>query len=407
MRILFISGSIGLGHVTRDISIANELRNMRKDVEIVWLADTPSTSYLREAGERALTDLETEITSPNDMCDNRAQEYSLNLYPWFLEYYATFPKRVDLINKIAEREKVDLIVGDETYDLYCEIAKHPGLKTRPFLLILDFIGCHLHDGIKKKMMPAIMFNVWTYKHLKKYHEKEGTVFIGEIEDIVDEPLRFLLPSRREAARRYADCVGYALPFNPEAIEDQAELKKKLGYGPEPLVLVTVGGTAVGAALLNKAAEAYPIIKKTVKDLNMVIVAGPRIPTSYVKANDGVKVLGMVPELYRHMAAADLVITSGGGTTTTELQALNKPFLYFPLLDHFEQQIDVAYHLEKKGIGVKMDYASTSPEDLADAVIANLGKETNYPKVSCQGVQGTAKHINDVIERINNGELSVA
>ncbi|MDD1772431.1 MAG: hypothetical protein LUQ09_05870 [Methanomassiliicoccales archaeon] len=406
-KILYISGSIGLGHVTRDISIVNELRKRRKDIEIVWLADTPSTAYLRAAGESVLADMEKEIASPNDICDEQAREYTLNLNTWFLAYYSTFPERVKLINSIVERENIDLIVGDETYDLYCEIAKNPKLKIRPFLLILDFIGCHLHDGVEKKMLPAIMFNTWTYRHIKNFHDKEDTIFIGEVEDVVDEKLRFLLPSRREAAKRYTKVVGYTLSFNPDTIQSKAELRKKLGYGPEPLVIVTVGGTAVGAALLNKAAEAYPILKKTIKDLNMVIVAGPRIPTNYVKANDGLKVLGMVPDLYEHMAAADLVVCSGGGTTTLELQALNKPFLYFPLLEHFEQSIDVAYHLERNNIGVKMDYSKTSPEDLAKAVIDNIDKKPNYPKLSWDGVQRIAGHIDTLVTRIENGELKVA
>lgn len=32
--VLFISGSLGLGHVTRDLAIANELRKQKSNIEI-------------------------------------------------------------------------------------------------------------------------------------------------------------------------------------------------------------------------------------------------------------------------------------------------------------------------------------------------------------------------------------
>jgi hypothetical protein len=41
-------------------------------------------------------------------------------------------------------------------------------------------------------------------------------------------------------------------------------------------------------------------------------------------------MGYVPNLFEHFAACDLAIVQGGGTTTMELAAQNKNFLYFPL-----------------------------------------------------------------------------
>ena len=53
-RILFVSGSIGLGHVTRDVAIAAALRELQAGVEIDWLATSPAKEYLLERGERVL-----------------------------------------------------------------------------------------------------------------------------------------------------------------------------------------------------------------------------------------------------------------------------------------------------------------------------------------------------------------
>ena len=50
-NVLFVSGSIGLGHVTRDLAIAAALRARRPDIRLVWLAGHPAQQALRAAGE--------------------------------------------------------------------------------------------------------------------------------------------------------------------------------------------------------------------------------------------------------------------------------------------------------------------------------------------------------------------
>jgi predicted glycosyltransferase len=406
-KILFVSGCIGLGHATRDISIARELSKIKSDVEIVWLADSPATTYLRLAGANVLPDLEHMGKNANQLCDDLAKDYALNLYPWWLEWYKTFPERSRIQNEVAERENADLIVGDETYDLYIDYVRHPKDKKRPFLLILDFLGGHMNDGFAKKKLPLYFFQRWSYNHMKKAHGKEGTVFIGEANDVIDEKLGFMLPSRRQAVKDFATCVGYSLDFDPRYLPGKKELREKLGYGPEPLVIITVGGTGAAAPLLQKAADAYPMMKAAIPDLRMVLVAGPRVPKEYVKAPDGIEVRGLVPDLYEHMAAADLTVTAGGGTTTVELQALNKPFIYFPLEEHFEQQIDVCYHLKRDHVGVNMAYSKTTPEMLAAAVRKNIGKTVTYPKLPLDGARKTAEYIAGLLKRIENGEFAKA
>jgi|SRR5215203_5593339 len=53
-RVLYISGSIGLGHVRRDLAIARELRRLDPGVKIMWLAGEPARHLIAEAGETLL-----------------------------------------------------------------------------------------------------------------------------------------------------------------------------------------------------------------------------------------------------------------------------------------------------------------------------------------------------------------
>jgi len=49
-KILFVSGSVGLGHVQRDVRIARDLLRMCDDLQIIWLAADPATKVLEEEG---------------------------------------------------------------------------------------------------------------------------------------------------------------------------------------------------------------------------------------------------------------------------------------------------------------------------------------------------------------------
>jgi predicted glycosyltransferase len=51
-KILFISGSLGLGHIGRDLAIVNELRRIQPDIQISWLADYPATLVLEQKKEK-------------------------------------------------------------------------------------------------------------------------------------------------------------------------------------------------------------------------------------------------------------------------------------------------------------------------------------------------------------------
>ena len=68
----------------------------------------------------------------------------------------------------------------------------------------------------------------------------------------------------------------------------------------------------------------------------------------------------MPDLYRHLAACDLAVVQGGLTTAMELTANQRPFIYFPLKHHFEQNFHVHHRLERYGAGRRMDFDESPP-----------------------------------------------
>lgn len=139
---------------------------------------------------------------------------------------------------------------------------------------------------------------------------------------------------------------------------------------------------------------HSFLKKK-EDVQMVAVTGPRIDKNSLSVDPDIRVYGYVPNLFEHMAAADVVVTQGGGGTTLEVAALRKPFLYFPVEGHFEQEVHVAGRLERHGVGVKMKYSDTTPEELAERVLDLIGVEPES-SLPVDGAVKAAKLINNFL-----------
>ena len=395
-RILFISGSLGLGHIGRDLQIVRMLRKSNSDINVSWLADNPATIVLKEAGEELLPETEL-ITHGNRALESNAKNHRVNLTRWVMNMRKDWSKNAKIVTKVIQRENYDLVIGDETYDLAIELHRDPNLKQFPFVIIYDFLGL---DRITNNPIDAITTyytnRLWTKIITHKPKLCDKSIFIGEIEDIQDKKFGMLLPNRRTLAEKYFDFVGYILTFDPKEYMDREKIRKTLGYNKKPIVICSIGGTSAGKELLDLSVEAFPKIRKEIPDLKMIFVLGPELPLEYLKPTEGITVTGYLPNLYKHLAAADLAIVTGGGTITLELTALQKPFLYFPLEKHFEQEIAVTQRCKRDRAGIRMKFSKTSPELLAKQVILNIGRKVDYESIPIDGAKKAANLISELL-----------
>jgi hypothetical protein len=80
----------------------------------------------------------------------------------------------------------------------------------------------------------------------------------------------------------------------------------------------------------------------------------------------------------------------------ELAAARRPFLYFPLRNHFEQNRHVRHRLERYRAGRFMDYDASPPEVIADAIVAELGRPVESLPVESDGAARAAALIAPLI-----------
>ena len=80
----------------------------------------------------------------------------------------------------------------------------------------------------------------------------------------------------------------------------------------------------------------------------------------------------------------------------ELTAARRPFLYFPLAHHFEQNFHVAHRLYRYQAGRRMDYATSDSDGIARAIADEIGRETDYRPVETDGAARAARLIAEVL-----------
>ena len=396
-RVLYISGSAGLGHVVRDLAIAKALRRQDPDIDITWLAADPASMLIKQAGERLHPEAH-RLANDNVPAENAAEEgFRMNVFSYLTKATDAWAHNVTVFEGLASREQYDVVVSDEAYEISDAVTNDRIQLEAPLVTIYDFIGNVSMSWNPIELLGTYMWNrEWAKMCKQPYSARELALLVGELEDIPDTGLGLFLPKRRDVAREACQFVGYILPFDLAETADQAAVRRELGYGEEPLVVCAIGGTAVGRELLTLCAQAYPMLRERIPDVHLVLVCGPRLDPEDLDAPQGVEVRGYVPELYKHFAACDLAIVQGGGTTTLELTALRRPFLYFPLEGHFEQQVHVAWRLARHGAGIKMAYPRTTPASLAAAIVANLGAEVTYAPIATDGAQRAAEIINGLL-----------
>jgi len=291
------------------------------------------------------------------------------------------------------------VVGDEAWDVDQFWHENPELKRGQHVWLTDFVGyLPMPDGGDYEAGLTADYNAEMIEHIARYPWiRDRAIFVGNPDDIVSDRFGAELPAIREWTEQHFAFSGYITGFTPPAADEIPAWRAELGYGDDELVcVVAVGGSGVGRALLDKVVAAYPLAKRQIPGLRMIAVTGPRIAPASFSVLPGLEVHGYVDRLYRHLCACDLAVVQGGLTTTMELAAAKRPFLYFPLAHHFEQNFHVRRRLDRYGAGRCMDYASTDPDLLASVIAATIGQPVRYRDVETDGAARAAALIAELI-----------
>ncbi len=385
-RALYLSSPIGLGHVRRDLAIADELRKLQPDLEISWLAQHPVTTLLEAAGEQ-VHPASRWLASESRHVEHDAGEHDLHAFEAIRRMDEVLVANFMLFDEVVRDAAYDLVIGDEAWEVDHFLHENPELKRFPFVWMTDFVGwLPMPDGGPREAALTADLNAEMLEHRARHRwVRDRSIFVGTPDDVVADTFGPGLPSIRDWTVDNFDFSGYVTGPDPLGGLGREALRRRLGWSSDrPVCVVTVGGSGVGEPLLRRALDAVPLARRQVDGLRFLVVAGPRIDPASLPRRRGATVRGFVPDLPLHLAAADVAVVQGGLSTCMELTASRTPFVYVPLRHHFEQNLHVRHRLDRYRAGHHLPYEQAAdPDTLAAAVVEHLGRP-----VDCLPVEDT-------------------
>ena len=285
----FFSSPIGLGHVTRDIAIVNNLEN----ISVNFVTGSGAAKILEKLDYK----LDDVYNPPSFVVKNGILN---NQSKWLWNYFQYYKSCKNISEKILKKNNSQLVISDEDF---ASLTVAQNLKI-PNILITDVLETKFTKGIasfiERKMNKSMM----------KIIKNCDVVIIPEEGNDQDNIRR----------------VG---PIVRKINFSRDELREKFSFN-KTTVIISIGGTDAGLFLIDKA------IKSTLKinqDIEIVVISGPSITKKF----DNVKNLGFVNNLHELIYASDLIISLAGKSTIDEAKAYGTPGIFIPIKGRFEQE----------------------------------------------------------------------
>ena len=188
-----------------------------------------------------------------------------------------------------------------------------------------------------------------------------------------------------AAHRFEDRIAYTGMVGPEPDRGGIEPEEKFD------VIVSVGGGAVGARLVETALKARPLT--TLARARWLVLTGPNADGTPAGASSDVDVVvrSFVPDLTARLARAKLSVSQAGYNTVADLVTARCRAVLVPFASGGEtEQTRRASLFAARGWAVSIDEASLDPVSLASAVDRALALPLAIPTVSMDGGDTTRR-----------------
>jgi len=285
----FFSSPIGLGHVTRDIAIVDNF----KDISVNFVTGSGAAKILKKLDHK----VQDVYNPPLFIVENGKLN---NQTKWLWNYYQYYKNCKNISEKILKNNNSQLVVSDEDF---ASLTVAQDLEI-PNILITDVLETKFTKGIasfiERKMNKSMM----------KIIKNCDVVIIPEKGDD-ENNIKRIGPIVRE------------INFSREELREKFEFNKTT-------IVISIGGTNAGIFLIDEAIKA---ILKINQDIQIILVSGPAVTKKF----DNVKNLGFIHNLHEIIYASDLIISLAGKSTIDEANAYGTPGIFIPIKGHFEQE----------------------------------------------------------------------
>jgi UDP-N-acetylglucosamine--N-acetylmuramyl-(pentapeptide) pyrophosphoryl-undecaprenol N-acetylglucosamine transferase len=376
-KILFFTSPIGLGHATRDIAIAEKLKQIVND-EILFISGGAAYDLISKEGFQALN-----LYRPPSFTVESGK--LRNPFIWLMKYIIYYKRCKKIAEEVIRKasHKYPVIVSDEDF---ASIAVSQNTILSKNILIYDMVEPTANTINQKASCYRITStngNIKIENNIGETHFTSG--FLHEIEKKMNRSMSHLINKCDKViipdfGYNKANLV-YVGPIVREVKSGRKSLRYNFGL-TRKTILVCAGGTDAGRYLIQKSLEAYRKLKKKF-DVDLILVSGPNLKLN--DSNDFYN-LGFVDNLHEYVYASDLVISLAGRSTIDESTVYGTPGIFIPIKNHFEQ--------EQNALRLGFKYEDIS--NLEQLIEEKLELSHQNPILNSRGAEVTAKIISELL-----------
>jgi UDP:flavonoid glycosyltransferase YjiC (YdhE family) len=342
-RVYFTPNGIGLGHVSRNIPIALELR--RSGAEILFSTYLEGVDYSKRQGFRVVT--APPISMAND--SSGSIDLRMSSVRQGVKAFPTFLRQVNEEISHIKAFKPDVVVSDSRLSSIFAAS----MLDVPVILILNqftpliprqrdmFMLAKAADGV----IMTLIGRGWGYadKILIPDFQAPYTLSI--------DCLRIPGPYQKKV-----ELIGAILPKMPGEAKDKYEVRAELGIRPNQK-LIYAGISGPRAERLPLLRILAPIFGSFPEEYKVIMSMGNPNGTSNPVVKGSLIEINWVKDRFDLLKACDLVISRGGHETMMQSICYGKPSIIIPVPKHPEQygnarraqELGVAHAIHQRNI----------------------------------------------------------
>jgi len=358
MRVYFGVCGVGLGHVGRCISVADEL--LKRGDEVIFSTYSDALEYLAHEG---IPYLESPAIHYDVKQDGEIDFRQTTVYPGAFSALI-FLNQVSAEIRYIRSFKPHVVVSDSRASTITA-AK---LLNLPVLTILNLYRVRIPRErrfvrlaqIADGGILTVVGRLWN---------------MGEEILIPDFPEPYTLsegnlgipPWRKSRVR----LVGPVLPVRRSELPSQEELRKKLGLSDGPVIFVPISGPSQEKEYF--IAKIRDILLKMPRDYQVVVSLANPDGSSQPLRSGNVTIYNWIPNRFEFLKACDIVVCRAGLGTISQAICYGRPFLTVPTPSHTEQQNN-ASRAEALGVARVLDQKKLSIEYFLSNIKEMLSKD---------------------------------
>lgn len=364
MKFLITGGGTG-GHIYPALAIANEIKERYKDADILYVGT--------EKG------MESELVPKEGFKFKtiRVQGFPRKLSKDAFKAVKELFLGINDAKKIIKEFKPDVVIGTGGY--VCGPVVYVASKRKIPTLIHEQ---NAFPGVTNKILCRYVDKVaGSFEESKKYFKYPEKVVI------TGNPVRKSL-----------------------ATIDREGAYKELGISPDAPFVLSFGGSG-GQKKLNEAM--YYVISKNVDNPNIQIlhITGKRFYDDFIQMigqdkiaiKDNIKILPYFFDMPKGLNIADLVITSAGAITLSELTAIGVPSIIIPKAYTAENHQEYnARALEKQGASMVILEKDLTGERLNELILELLNDKERLKNMALNSKKmGKINAVNKIVDMIDD------